>query len=351
MSKSGFFTSGPCAAILSAALFGLSPVLCKGLIGGMSPALLAGLLYLGSGIGLSLLIAIQRPGLLRELALLSPLHRRKLCLAVLAGGVIAPLCLTYGIKYGSAAEVTLLLNLETVATTLLAWLIFKEHVSRQVWIGKILIIVAAALVLLRPDGELTFSRSGVLVLLACLFWGIDNNLTRDVEELPATVLAAVKGFGAGIFTIVLALLFTPGSATPGQIGGALLIGALSYGASLVLFVGALRRIGSARTSTFFAVGPFIGTLAAVLILGEELPPASLVAATLMLAGVACLYGEQHGHLHSHLATAHGHRHEHDEHHQHQHAADSEEIFDHAHEHEPLTHLHAHWPDIHHRHTH
>ena len=351
MSSEKSLLSGPVAAILSAALFGLSPVFCKLLIGDMSPALLAGLLYLGSGLGLSGVIAYQHSGFFHELTRLTPLHRRKLLWAVLAGGVIAPLCLTYGIKYGSAAEVTLLLNLETVATTLIAWLIFKEQVSKQVWIGKVLIILAAVLVLLRPEGHLTFSRSGVLVLLACIFWGIDNNLTRDVDELPATILAAVKGYGAGLFTILLALLFTPTVTTPVQVGGALLIGSLSYGVSLVLFVEALRRIGSARTSTFFAVGPFIGTAFAVLILGERLPLLFLLAAGLMLAGVVILYGEQHGHLHTHPATAHRHRHDHDDHHQHEHAAGEAMASDHFHEHAPLTHRHAHWPDIHHRHPH
>jgi multidrug transporter EmrE-like cation transporter len=136
-----------------------------------------------------------------------------------------------------------------------------------------------------------------------------------------------------------------------QVGGALLIGALSFGLSLVLFVEALRRIGSARTSTFFAIGPFIGTAFSVIILGEHLPLLFLLAAGLMLAGVAILYGEQHGHLHTHPATAHSHRHDHDAHHQHEHAADDDKVSDHYHEHAPLTHLHAHWPDIHHRHPH
>lgn len=344
-------STGPLAALLSAALFGLSPVFCKLLIGEMSPALLAGLLYLGSGLGLSAFIAWRRPAAFRELARLTPLHRGKLLGAVLAGGVAAPLCLTYGIKYGTAAEVSLLLNLETVATTLIAWLIFKEQVGKQVWIGKLLMLLAAMLVLLRPDGHVSFSRSGLLVLLACLFWGIDNNLTRDVDELPATVLAAVKGYGAGLFVLLLALLFTSGSATLLQVGGALLIGALSYGVSLVLFVEALRRIGAARTSTFFVIGPFIGTGFAVLLLGEHLPTASLLAAGLMLAGVACLYREQHGHLHEHPATAHAHQHDHDEHHAHEHVPEDAQPADHYHEHEPLTHLHAHWPDIEHRHPH
>ena len=345
--------SGQLLAILSAALFGVSPVFCKLLIGDMSPALLAGLLYLGSGIGLQLLLLVQRRNLMRELKRLSPRHRLKLLGAVLSGGVIAPLCLTYGIKYGTASEVTLLLNLETVATTVIAWLIFKEHIGPRLWTGKVLILMAACIAVLKTEGGLAFSLSGLLVVLACIFWGIDNNLTRDVEELSSTGLACLKGLGAGIFTIVLALLFSSGSAAGYQIGGALIIGALSYGLSLVLFVEALRKIGSARTTTFFAIGPFIGTLLSVAMLGERPPAAYWFAASLMLAGVLLLYREMHRHLHTHEVIAHSHKHVHDEHHRHVHeeSEPAEEPHEHFHVHKPITHSHVHWPDIHHRHTH
>jgi drug/metabolite transporter (DMT)-like permease len=345
--------SGQLLAILSAALFGVSPVFCKLLIGDMSPALLAGLLYLGSGVGLQLLLLVQRRNLVRELRRLSPRHRLKLLGAVLSGGVIAPLCLAYGIKYGTASEVTLLLNLETVATTVIAWLIFKEHIGPRLWAGKILILMAACIAVLKTEGGLALSLSGLLVVLACIFWGIDNNLTRDVEELSSTGLACLKGLGAGIFTIMLALLFSSGSAAGYQIGGALIIGALSYGLSLVLFVEALRKIGSARTTTFFAIGPFIGTLLSVAMLGERPPAAYWFAASLMLAGVLLLYREMHRHLHTHEVIAHSHKHIHDEHHRHVHeeSEPAEEPHEHFHVHKPITHSHVHWPDIHHRHTH
>lgn len=344
--------SGQFFAILSAALFGVSPVLCKLIIGDMSPALLAGLLYLGSGIGLSLVSAGLRKGIVQELRELSHPHRRKLLGAVLAGGVVAPLCLAYGIKYGNASEVTLLLNLETVATTVIAWLVFKEHIGMHVWLGKVLIVLAASLIVLRSEGDPAFSYSSVMVVLACIFWGIDNNLTRDVEELPATALATVKGFGAGLFNTALALALGTGAASKTQAGGALMIGAFSYGVSLVLFVEALRKIGSARTSTFFAIGPFIGTLSSLLILGERPPALCWFAAILMLAGVVILYWETHGHPHCHETIAHRHKHIHDEHHRHDHEeGDGTEPHDHFHMHEPLCHHHVHWPDIHHRHSH
>jgi drug/metabolite transporter (DMT)-like permease len=344
--------SGQFLAILSAALFGISPVLCKMLIGDMSPALLAGLLYLGSGIGLQLLMFCQHRNAVRELGQISLRSRFKLLGAVISGGVFAPLCLTYGIKYGTASEVTLLLNLETVATTLISWLIFKEYIGPRVWTGKLLILTAASIIVFRMEGDIALSLSGFLVVFACIFWGVDNNLTRDVEELPATVLAGLKGLGAGIFTTVAALIFSSGEASGLQIGGALTIGALSYGLSLVLFVEALRRIGSARTATFFAIGPFIGTLLSVVLLGERPPAPYWLAAALMLGGVCILYREKHRHQHTHEAITHHHRHFHDEHHQHPHKGmGSEEPHDHIHAHEPITHIHGHWPDIHHRHGH
>lgn len=344
--------SGQFLAILSAALFGISPVLCKMLIGEMSPALLAGLLYLGSGIGLQLLLSCQHRNAVRELGQISRQSRFKLLGAVISGGVVAPLCLTYGIKYGAASEVTLLLNLETVATTVISRLIFKEYIGPRVWAGKILILTAASIIVVRMERGLVLSLSGLLVVFACIFWGVDNNLTRDVEELPATVLAGIKGLGAGIFTSFLALIFTSGRATGLQIGGALTIGALSYGLSLVLFVEALRRIGSARTSTFFAVGPFIGTLLSVVMLGERPPAPCWFAAALMLGGVFLLYREKHRHQHTHEAITHHHRHFHEEHHQHAHdRMDIREPHDHIHAHGPITHIHGHWPDIHHRHGH
>ncbi|HTY20651.1 MAG TPA: EamA family transporter [Geobacteraceae bacterium] len=344
--------SGQLLAIISAALFGVSPVLCKTLIGDMSPALLAGLLYLGSGIGLELLFLIQGKNPVGELTDVSSKNRCKLLGALLSGGIIAPLCLTYGIKYGNASEVTLLLNLETVATTVISWLIFREYIGARVWGGKLLILLGAAGIVIQTGGGLSLSLPGLLIIIACIFWGIDNNLTRDVVDLSSINLAGIKGLGAGVVNITLALLFTTGVATPLQIAGALTIGALSYGLSLVLFIEALRRIGAARTTTFFAVGPFFGALLSIVILDEKPPSTYWIAAILMLGGIILLYRERHGHLHTHEPLSHRHGHTHDEHHTHIHdGTESSAPHDHSHSHEPLTHIHGHWPDIHHRHGH
>jgi len=339
-------------AILSAILFGLSPVACKAIVGQMSPALLAGLLYLGSGLGLTGVVFYQKIDIRRLGAGMSLRQWIILVGAILSGGVVAPLFLASGILYGTAAEVSLLLNFEAVATTLLAWGLFHEHIGRRVWIGKFLIIAGSVLVVVAGDGTIRLSLPGLSVLAACFFWGIDNNLTRELEDLPPSFLACIKGWSAGLFNVGLALFVFGGKATAFQVAGTLTIGALSYGASLVLFIHALRKIGSARTSTWFAAGPFIGTIAAIVFLGEHPEKEFWMGAMIMLSGMVLLYGERHRHMHQHEPQEHSHPHTHDEHHRHEHDDNvAEGDHEHFHVHEPITHSHLHWPDIHHRHTH
>ncbi len=340
------------SAILSAVLFGMSPVACKLLVDDMPSALLAGLLYLGSGLGLTMVVLRQKIPAQALVASLSWRQWGYLVGAILSGGVAAPLFLAYGICYGTASEVSLLLNFETVATTLLAWLVFHEQIGLRVWIGKLVIIGASILVLFTGGDALQLSIPGLSVLAACLLWGVDNNLTREVESLPAPLLACMKGWSAGIFNVLLSLILFDSRATALQVSGTLVIGALSYGASLVLFINALREIGSARTSTWFASGPFIGTILSVLVLGERPPGEYWVALLVMLSGMFFLYGELHRHLHRHERMTHAHPHKHDEHHLHAH--EERELVgrhDHLHTHEPIVHSHVHWPDIHHRHSH
>lgn len=339
-------------AILSAIFFGVSPVTCKVIVGEMSPLLLAGLLYLGSGLGLTGFVFYQK---LETRQILSSLTRRQwsyLVGAILSGGVAAPVFLAYGILYGTATEVSLLLNFEAVATTLLAWMIFREHIGQRVWIGKVFIIGASILVILTDSGTIGFSLPGLCVLAACSLWGIDNNLTRELESLPPSFLACIKGWSAGLFNVFIALTLFKSQATSFQVTGTLVIGAFSYGVSLVLFIQALRELGSARTSTWFASGPFLGAILSVIVLGERPPGEFWVAAIVMLFGMVFLYGEKHSHAHRHKRLIHSHPHTHDGHHLHEHdSTENEGEHDHSHVHEPIEHVHVHWPDIHHRHSH
>jgi len=340
------------AAILAAILFGMSPVACKAVVGEMSSSLLAGLLYLGSGLGLTWVVLRQATPFYVVLAALSRKQWGNLVGAIVSGGVAAPLFLAYGIRTGSATEVSLLLNFEAVATTLIAWFVFREHIGYRVWVGKFLIVGAAALVVLAGNGDMRLSVAGLSVLAACALWGIDNNLTRELEALPASLLACIKGWTAGTFNVILSLVLFKSHASAFQVSGVLAIGALSYGASLVLFIFAMREIGAARTSTLFGSGPFIGTLLSVLVLGEHPTGVFWVAALIMLSGVLLLYGEMHSHFHRHERLAHSHPHMHDEHHRHVHAEGAcNENHDHFHVHEPTEHVHRHWPDAHHRHAH
>jgi len=340
--------AGVGAALLAAALFGAGTPLAKALMGSVSPWMMAGLLYLGSGLGLALLRVIRRaPSVRFEVG-----EWPWLAGAVLAGGVVGPVLLMFGLSGMPASGASLLLNAEGVFTALLAWFAFKENFDRRIALGMGA-IVAGAVVLSWP-GEARFGElwPALAVLGACLAWGLDNNLTRKVSLADATWVAMVKGLAAG--TVNLCLALTLGASLPpiGTLAGTAVLGFFAYGISLTLFVIALRHLGTARTGAYFSVAPFFGALLAVLGLGEPVTPALLIAAGLMALGVWLHLSERHEHLHAHEAIEHEHEHEHDLHHDH-HAP--EEVaparHTHRHRHEPMTHTHAHFPDEHHRHPH
>lgn len=339
---------GILAALAAALLFGASTPFAKLLLGETSPWLLAGLLYAGSGIGLAMLRRAQRAPAVR----LSRKEAGFFAGAVLAGGVIAPALLMWGLASMPASGAALLLNAEGVFTVAIAWFAFRENFDRRIALGMAL-IVAGALVLSWP-GEARFGTMlpALAVLGACLAWGLDNNFTRKVSLSDATWIAMVKGLTAGATNCTLALL--SGAVFPPVLvafsAGAL--GFFSYGISLVLFVVALRHLGAARTGAYFSIAPFAGALIA-LGLGEPVTLPLLVAGALMAAGVWLHLTEQHVHLHRHEPIEHSHEHEHDEHHHHAHdpAVPPGARHTHVHRHEAIAHEHGHYPDMHHTHRH
>ena len=343
---------GVAAALGAALLFGAGTPLAKNLLEGIGPWLLAGLLYLGSGIGLWLLRRLRGATPVR----LPPGQWRWLAGAVLAGGVVGPVLLMFGLTRMPASAASLLLNAESVFTALLAWFAFRENFDRRIALG-IVAIVAGAVVLGWPaasrEGAETAGIWPLLAVLgACLAWAIDNNLTRKVALNDAMWVASVKGLVAGSINLVLA--FALGSALPAwpMVAGAMALGLFAYGISLTLFVVALRHLGTARTGAYFSVAPFFGALLAVAWLGEPVGPALVAAGALMAVGVWLHLSEQHAHEHSHEAMEHEHAHTHDAHHQHDHAPGAAgERHTHRHRHEPTTHRHDHFPDAHHRHPH
>lgn len=341
-------------ALASAALFGASTPLAKLLIGdGVDPWLLAGLLYLGSGLGLGL-VHLAR-GALRVPAPEASLQRGDLPwlgLVVLAGGVIGPLLLMLGLSRTPASTAALLLNLEGLATMAIAWLWFKENVDRRLLIGAMAILLGA--VLLSWQGGPSGVGLGALGISgACLAWGVDNNLTRKLSSADPVQIASIKGVVAGTVNLLLAVGHGAHFPEIGAIAGAGVVGFFGYGVSLVLFVLALRHLGTARTGAYFSTAPFLGAALALILFGEPISLPLIGAAVLMAVGVYLHLSERHVHEHEHEALDHDHRHVHDEHHQHAHSpADPEgEPHAHLHHHAPMRHKHPHYPDLHHRHGH
>jgi drug/metabolite transporter (DMT)-like permease len=340
------------AALGAALLFGASTPLAKTLLRDLSPVMLAGLLYLGSGIGLGLL------RITRDRGWHVPSMARKewfwLLLAIGFGGVLGPLALMLGLTRTPAATASLLLNLEAVLTAVLAWVVFRENTDRRIVLGMLLIVAGAVLLALPGSSQGAHLGWGALLIAgACLCWALDNNFTRKVSASDALFIAGLKGLVAGTVNVGIALALGARLPAAPFAGMAMGVGLLGYGISLVLFVLALRGLGSARTGAYFSTAPFIGSAIAILAFGEQAPWMFWLAAVLMGAGVWLHLTERHEHLHTHEPITHTHRHVHDEHHQHAHDFDwnGREPHTHEHTHAPLTHGHPHYPDIHHQHRH
>jgi drug/metabolite transporter (DMT)-like permease len=344
------------AALLAAALFGATTPLAKTLLGSLSPFMVAGLFYLGSGIGLAIGILAQRlrrtTGEQENESRIQSAELPWLVGAIAAGGVAGPALLMFGLSTTPAATSSLLLNLEGVFTAVIAWVVFHENVDLPIFLGMAAIVAGGVALSWQPGSD-GVSVGALLVAAACVAWAIDNNLTRKVSTNDAMVIACLKGLVAGSVNLGIALLLGAHLPGAGKMAAAMLIGFAGYGVSLVLFVVALRNLGTARTGAYFSVAPLFG-VALSLILWPEMPPLLFwVAAALMALGIWLHIRERHEHPHAHEVLEHNHRHRHDQHHQHSHDFkwDGEEPHTHPHRHEPITHAHAHFPDIHHRHIH
>ena len=345
---------GAALAIAAAVLFGVSTPLAKLLLrDGLRPQLLAGLFYLGSGVGLSAVLLVRRVlgGGAGE-ARLRRTDLPQLAVAVILGGAVAPVLLMAGLARTTAASASLLLNLEGLVTMGIAWLVLRENVDRRLLIGAFAIL-AGAVLLSWTGGSVHPDTGALLVAGACVAWGIDNNVTRSLSRADPMQVTAVKGLVAGSANLALALYTDAGIPSIPTIAAAAVTGFFAYGVSLVLFVLALRNLGTARTAAYFSTAPFIGAALAVGLFAEPITGRLVGAGVLMGIGLYLHLREQHVHEHSHHEMEHEHRHVHDEHHQHSHGPSDPpgEPHSHRHRHQPLTHSHPHFPDLHHRHGH
>jgi drug/metabolite transporter (DMT)-like permease len=342
---------GAAFGLLAAALFGASTPIAKLLLRSVEPTLLAGLLYLGAALGLWL-VRLVRPATDEP-----PLRRGdlpRLLLVVASGGVAGPVLMLLGLERLGGFSGSLLLNLEAPFTMLLAVLLFGEHLSRRAALAA-LCIVAGALVLRLEPGQLAVDGAGMLfIAAACLCWALDNNLTQRLSVRDPFAVVRFKASGAALTNLLVAFAWLEYPLpSPGVGGGALLLGCVSYGISVVLDAYALRLVGAAREAAYFATAPFLGALLSVLLLGESLGLLDALAMVAMVGGVVLMLRERHSHLHVHEPLEHEHLHVHDAHHQHGHPAGelAEEPHSHRHQHARLEHEHPHVSDLHHRHRH
>jgi drug/metabolite transporter (DMT)-like permease len=336
-------------ALLSALLFGASTPAGKLLLNSLEPFQLAGLLYLGAAVGMAPLVASERRQ--RTRIRFERGNALRLAGAVLFGGVLGPVLLLFGLRLTLAGSVSLLLNLEMVATAVLGVLLFREHLGRMGWAG-IAGVVAAGGILAGGAGWPGL-LAALLVAAACTCWGLDNHLTALIDGITPARSTLIKGVFAGTTNLAIGVLADPVTASLAILAVALLVGALSYGASIALYIAAAHELGATRAQAVFASAPFVGAALAFTLLGEPVGVGHALAAALLVAAIVALFRSQHAHAHVHEPVEHIHSHRHDDgHHLHAHPdLPPSTRHSHVHRHRPLVHAHPHWPDVHHRHAH
>lgn len=333
-------------ALLAALFFGASAPLSKLLLIDVPPVLMAALLYLGSGTGISLVKLYQRLTRSQREAEIRAPDVKWLAGAILTGGVLAPIILMISLQHTPASTASLLLNFEGVGTTLIALFFFRESISRRALAAIFVITLASVFLSTNFTGGFGFSPGALGVILACVLWGVDNNFTRNISAKDPLTIVAWKGLVAGTFSLLLGLFLGQQLPALASILSILLLGFISYGFSTMLFIYAMRGLGAARTSALYGTAPLAGVLLSFMIFRDPITLLFIFAAALMAAGALLLANEEHAHFHIHMPVVHEHRHNHGDFHMHD-TADMTHSHEHAHSY--TEHDHGHMPDIHHRH--
>ncbi len=336
-------------AILAAVCYGVSAPASKLLLGKLPPLLMAAVLYLGAGAGL-FTVNLFRRGRGSEAGVTK--QELPYVVAMVALDIAAPILLMLGLTRTTSATASLLNNFEIVATAVIAAALFGEAVGRRMWLAVALITAGGGLLTVEDLGGLSFSYGSVLVLLACVCWGLENNCTARLSAKDPLQIVVIKGFGSGLGALLIAAFAGSLSAAPIYIAAALLLGFVAYGLSIYFYILSQRHLGAARTSAFYAFAPFIGVGLSLAIFRQTPAPAFFAALGLMLLGAYFAAFEEHSHAHLHVAVTHEHRHNHaDPHHDHIHQPPVAGGHSHRHTHGPLEHSHTHAPDLHHTHSH
>ena len=355
MNKSKFYPI--MMALLASLLFGASAPITKILLGQIEPIPLASLLYLGSGLGL-LIFQIVNFIIKKQVINEAPLKKKDflwLLGAIITGGIIAPIILLSSLKITPASTASLLLNFEGVATTIIAIIFFKENTGKQILIAVALIAIASIVLSWDFSNQWGFSIGSLGIILACFCWGIDNNFTRNISSKNPFSIVTIKGIISGLFSLILSTILKNQMSNLKVIIIAMIIGFFCYGLSIVLFVFAMRDLGSTRTSALFGTAPFIGSILSFILLGDIPNGMFFISLPIMIIGAVLLLKEEHQHKHIHEIIQHEHKHNHnDGHHNHEHPGEKMNIngyHSHLHTHKLIEHSHPHSPDIRHRHAH
>ena len=335
--------------ISAAILFGAATPASKWLLTEFTPFQLAGILYFGAAAGVA-------PAALAQGGMGLPRgsdhrNRARLLGAVVFGGILGPVALLFGLTLAEAASVSLWLNLELAATAVLGVCFFRDNLSRNGWLGVGSALSGAALLSWHQGA--TGLAAGSLVLLACVCWGLDNHLTALIDGITPSQTTLWKGAVAGSVNLAIGTALSPVLSDWRTWVAALLVGSLSYGASIVLYIKSAQGLGATRAQVLFSSAPFFGAGLSVALLGESISAWQVMSALLFILAVAFLLAESHAHLHTHEALSHEHAHRHDDgHHSHIHPRLPAWVrHTHWHDHEPVSHRHPHFPDLHHRHKH
>lgn len=335
--------------LASAFLFGAATPASKALLENIQPQSLAGLLYFGAALGVL-------PLVLREKTFNWPWQAGRstfffLSGAILLGGIMGPLLLLLGLRATNAGDVSLWLNLEFVATVILGHFVFREHLSARGWIAACGTLIASVLLVEIEGGNGVVPF--LLIASGCLCWGFDNHLTALIDGISPAQTTFWKGLFAGVFNSIMGGAFSIFTNRPELFLGAMILGAISYGISIIFYILAAQGLGAVRSQILFSLAPFIGLFLAVTALGESLTIIQVVAAGIIILSLIILFSENHAHVHRHTFVSHQHQHTHDgSHHNHRHnGVDGQNEHTHWHDHHPERHDHEHWPDLHHRHSH
>jgi drug/metabolite transporter (DMT)-like permease len=336
-------------SLLSALLFGAATPASKSLLSTMSPFQLAGLLYLGAAAGTFIKAFTDRKKLGGEK--LSRINLARLAGAIVVGGILAPVFLLWGLKLALASSVSLWLNLEMVFTLILGWLLFKEHIGGFGILGAVGVLIAS--VLLGFGEKAAGFESGFLIGAACLCWGLDNHLTALIDGITPSQSTMWKGLAAGFTNITIGICIGDKFPAVKYISLALVLGAVSYGISIVLYIKSAQQIGASRSQMIFSTSPFWGLVLSAILLKENLSLLQILSSAIFAVSILAIFFDRHAHSHLHMELDHSHEHIHnDSHHNHTHDdSDSDIRHTHWHKHEEAEHSHPHWSDLHHRHRH